>query len=94
MQDNPTTYTPTADKLVSIIADTFHIRKRAIWPDTRWEQIGISPAGKDQILTKLQNEFMVEIPAADRRSINTIWDALKYIESHDSWRKTGKVPNA
>lgn len=78
-------YTPTADKLVTIIADFFHIRKSAIRPESTWPELGLTRQHFRVLMLRLQDQFNIAIYPADYRDLRTVWDLLRYIEGHDSW---------
>ncbi|MEK6882446.1 MAG: hypothetical protein AABY22_22690 [Nanoarchaeota archaeon] len=77
--------TPTADKLLSIIANRFNLRKDALDPETTWEMMNINSEQKDELLCEIADKFRLTINKPARDKILTIWNALQYIESHDGW---------
>lgn len=90
--ENTVKATPTADKLLSIIANRFNVRKTAIWPTTTWEQLNRADE-KDAILDEISEKFFVRIPAAARPAILTVWDALRWVEGNPTWLEGGVHPN-
>ena len=78
-------YTPTADKLVTIIADFFHLRRSRIQPESTWPELGLSRQEFRVLMFRLQDRFDIAIYQEDWRDFRTVWDVLRYIEGHDSW---------
>lgn len=80
--------TPTADKMLSIIASRFHLRKSLIEPGTTWPQLGLTGPGKAAMLAELAERFFIA-PPADPVAILTVWDALKWVESAECYNREG-----
>ena len=79
-------YTETADKFVSAICVKFHKRKEYIFPETKWAELGFDEAGKIAVFKYIGELFEIVIYEADYPDIPTVWDLLRYIEGHDSYR--------
>lgn len=80
--------TPTADKLLSIIANRFNLRKSRLEPGTTFGMMGVSEAAKEVLLIELQGKFFIEAPK-DPKALKTIWNLLQWVESAECTNREG-----
>ena len=53
--------TPTADKMLTIIADFFNLRKGEIREHLTWDTLNVSPSDKDKVLERIACRFYIPI---------------------------------
>ena len=79
-------YTETADKFISSICLKFHRRKEYILPESTWVSLGFSEEDKIAVFKYIGEVFEMVIYEKDYPDIPTVWDLLRYVEGHDSFR--------
>lgn len=88
-------YTETADRFISAICLKFHRRKEYILPESTWASLGFDEAGKIAVFKYIAELFEIAIYEADYGDLPTVWDLLRYVEGHDSYRNVpARLPHS
>lgn len=72
-----------SDKVLNIICDRLGVTRDRLKPDTRFlDDLGADSLDIVEIVMELEEEFEVTIPEEDAERIQTVGEAISYIESH------------
>lgn len=70
------------EKVKEIIADVMQINPDQIFEDTKFvDDLGADSLDIFQIITELESEFDIEIPADDAEKITTVGEAVEQIKN-------------
>lgn len=71
------------DRLIEIIADQLGVAADNITPDASFmEDLGADSLDTVELVMALEEEFDLEIPDSDAEKIQTVQDALDYLDEH------------
>ncbi len=69
------------EKIVKVVAEQLGVNENILTKDTSFkDDLNADSLDLFQIIMSLEEEFGIEIPNEDAEAIETIGDALKYIE--------------
>ena len=72
-----------ADKLADIVAERMGVKKEEIKPETSFiTDLGADSLDQVELIMEFEDQFDLNIPDEDAEKIETIGDAVKYIEEH------------
>lgn len=70
------------DKVKDIIVDRLGVDAEKVTPEASFkDDLGADSLDIAELVMELEDEFDMEIPDEDAEKINTVGDAVKYIES-------------
>lgn len=70
------------DKIKDIIVDKLGIDEEKVTPEASFkDDLGADSLDIAELVMELEDEFDMEIPDEEAEKINTVGDAVKYIES-------------
>lgn len=70
------------EKIIKVVAEQLGVNENILTKDTSFkDDLNADSLDLFQIIMSLEEEFGIEIPNEDAETIETIGDALKYIES-------------
>ena len=73
----------TADKVREIIADELGVELEKVSDDASFvEDLGADSLDTVELVMRFEEEFEVEIPDEDAEKIQTVQDAINYINAH------------
>ena len=71
------------DRLIEIIANQLRVVADNVTPDASFmEDLGADSLDTVELVMALEEEFDLEIPDSDAEKIQTVQDALDYIDEH------------
>ena len=71
------------ERLIEIIADQLGIAAKNVTPDASFmEDLGADSLDTVELVMALEEEFDLEIPDSDAEKIQTVQDALDYLDEH------------
>ena len=87
--------TPTAKKLLTIIADFMNWNKDLIEPETTFKSRGVSENIKSNLLKRIAYQFNgMPITDIEIDNIESVWNCLQFVEcSHDFKKGKYVKPN-
>lgn len=72
-------------KLKSMVADTLHVSEDEIMPESKFvDDLNADSLEVVELIMALEDEFGLSIPDEDAEKLETVQDALTYIEQHTS----------
>lgn len=72
-----------SDKVLNIICDRLGVTRDRLKPDTRFvDDLGADSLDIVEIVMELEEEFEVTIPEEDAERIQTVGEAINYIEEN------------
>ncbi len=72
-----------ADKVFDIVTERMGVKKEDISDQTSFiNDLGADSLDQVELIMELEDEFDLNIPDEDAEKIETIGDAVKYIEEH------------
>jgi len=72
-----------ADKVADIVAERMGVKKEEIKPETSFiTDLGADSLDQVELIMEFEDQFDLNIPDEDAEKIETIGDAVKYIEEH------------
>lgn len=73
----------TANRVVAIITDKLGLAPEQVTPEASFTtDLGADSLDTVELIMEFEKEFDLEIPDEDAQNINTVKDAVDYIESH------------
>ena len=70
------------EKLVSYAVKQLELSREDITPDSTFESLGIDSLDVVEFVMEVEKEFDITIPDEEAAKLNTVGDAVKYIEAH------------
>jgi acyl carrier protein len=71
------------DRVVNIISEQMGVGKDRITPETSFvNDLGADSLDTVELVMEFEDEFDINIPDEDAEKIQTVGDAIKYIEEH------------
>ena len=71
------------DRLIEIIAKQLSVNEDNVTPDASFmEDLGADSLDTVELVMALEEEFDLEIPDSDAEKIQTVQDALNYLDEH------------
>ncbi len=71
------------DRLIEIIAKQLGVEEGNVTPDASFmEDLGADSLDTVELVMALEEEFDLEIPDSDAEKIQTVQDALNYLDEH------------
>ena len=71
------------ERLIEIIAKQLGVDEDNVTPDASFmEDLGADSLDTVELVMALEEEFDIEIPDSDAEKIQTVQDALSYLEEH------------
>lgn len=71
------------DRLIEIIAKQLGVDEDNVTPDASFmEDLGADSLDTVELVMALEEEFDIEIPDSDAEKIQTVQDALNYLDEH------------
>ncbi|HHY19297.1 MAG TPA: acyl carrier protein [Firmicutes bacterium] len=70
------------EKVVELVADKLKVEKDQITPETTFEDLGADSLDVVELVMDLEDEFDLTISDDDADKINSIGDAVAYIENN------------
>ncbi len=72
-----------ADKVYEIVAERMGVKREELRPETSFvNDLGADSLDQVELVMELEEKFELTIPDEDAEKIETIGDAIKYIEEH------------
>jgi acyl carrier protein len=73
--------TVTSDKVKELVADELSVDASIVTPQARFvEDLGADSLDVVELVMRFEEEFEIEIPDEDAEKINTVGEAVSYIE--------------
>ena len=74
---------PVADRVKKIIVDQLGVEEELVTPDASFvDDLGADSLDTVELVMEFEDEFDLNIPDEDAEKIQTVGDAIAYIESH------------
>lgn len=74
-----------SDKVLDIVCDRLGVTRDRLKPETRFvDDLGADSLDTVELVMELEEEFEVTIPEEDAERIQTVGEAVKYIEERKS----------
>ena len=74
-----------ADKVTDIVCDQLGVPREKVTPETSFiNDLGADSLDTVELVMELEEEFDISIPDDDAEKIQTVGEAIKYIEGHTS----------
>ena len=71
------------ERLIEIIANQLGVEEDNVTPDASFmEDLGADSLDTVELVMALEEEFDIEIPDSDAEKIQTVQDALSYLDEH------------
>ncbi len=71
------------ERLIEIIAKQLSVDENNVTPDASFmEDLGADSLDTVELVMALEEEFDIEIPDSDAEKIQTVQDALSYLDEH------------
>ncbi len=71
----------TYDKVREVVVDQLGVSEDEVTPDAKFvEDLGADSLDRVELVMRLEEEFDLEIPEDDAQKIQTVADAVEYIE--------------
>ena len=70
------------ERLIEIIAEQLKVDEHNVIPDASFDDLGADSLDKVELVMTLEEEFDLEIPDGDAEKIQTVQDALSYLDEH------------
>ena len=71
------------ERLIEIIAKQLGVDEENVTPDSSFmEDLGADSLDTVELVMALEEEFDIEIPDSDAEKIQTVQDALSYLDEH------------
>jgi acyl carrier protein len=71
----------TYDKVREVVVDQLGVSEDEVTPDAKFvEDLGADSLDRVELVMRLEEEFDLEIPEDDAMTIQTVADAVRYIE--------------
>ena len=78
-----TTLQDNQERLIEIISDQLSVDADSVTPDASFmEDLGADSLDTVELVMALEEEFEIEIPDSDAEKIQTVQDALNYLDEH------------
>ncbi len=78
-----TTLQENEERLIEIISDQLGVDADSVTPDSSFmEDLGADSLDTVELVMALEEEFEIEIPDSDAEKIQTVQDALNYLDEH------------
>ena len=72
-----------ADRVIEIVAEQMNVEKEQITPETSFvNDLGADSLDTVELVMEFEDEFDINIPDEDAEKIQTVGEAIKYIEEH------------
>ena len=69
-----------AERVLALIAEKADMDANDIKPENKWAELGIDSLDVFELIMEIEKEFFISIPDEDAHSLNTVGDAIKYVE--------------
>ena len=77
-----------ADKVKSIIVEQLGVDEEEVTPDASFvDDLGADSLDTVELVMEFEDEFEISIPDEDAEKIQTVGNAIEYIESHAKSKK-------
>ena len=70
------------ERLIEIIAKQLGVEEDNVTPDASFDDLGADSLDKVELVMALEEELDIEIPDSDAEKIQTVQDALSYLDGH------------
>jgi acyl carrier protein len=71
------------DKVIEIVCDQLGVSKDKVTPETSFvNDLGADSLDTVELVMEFEEEFDINIPDEDAEKIQTVGDAIKYVESN------------
>ncbi len=77
-----------ATKVIGIVAAVKQVSPETVRPDSTFEQLGIDSLDRINILFELENEFDIDVPDDEARSINSVQGIIDRLGAYLQARKS------
>ena len=75
--------TSVSDKVIDIVCDQLGVSRDKVSPETSFvNDLGADSLDQVELVMELEEEFDLSIPDEDAEKIQTVGEAIKYIEEH------------
>ncbi len=75
--------TDVKGKVIEIVAEQLGVGKEKVTPETSFiNDLGADSLDTVELVMEFEEEFDINIPDEDAEKIQTVGDAIKYIEEH------------
>lgn len=71
-----------AQRVLALIANKADMEVEEIKPESTWAELGIDSLDLFELIMDFEKEFFISIPDEETHSLNTVGDAIAYIEKH------------
>lgn len=71
-----------AQKIIGIVAAVKQVSPDSIRPESTFEQLGIDSLDRINILFELENEFNIDVPDDEARSITSVQGIVERLSTH------------
>lgn len=71
-----------AQKVIAIIADKGALNLDEVTPEKTWNELGFDSLDIVELIMSLESEFSVIISDEDSEKIETVQNAIDYVENH------------
>jgi acyl carrier protein len=74
-----------SDKVTDIVCDQLGVPREKVTPETSFiNDLGADSLDTVELVMELEEEFDISIPDEDAEKIQTVGEAIKYIEGHSN----------
>ena len=77
-----------ANKVIGIVAAVKQISPESVGADATFEQLGIDSLDRINILFELENEFDIDVPDEEARSITSVQGIIERLSTYIANRKS------
>lgn len=72
-----------AERVAKIVSEQMNVTKEQVKPETSFvNDLGADSLDTVELVMQFEDEFSLNIPDEDAEKIQTVGDAIKYIEEH------------
>jgi len=72
-----------AEKVIAIVSEQLNVPKEQIKPETSFvNDLGADSLDTVELVMEFEDEFDINIPDEDAEKIQTVGEAIKYVEEH------------
>jgi len=72
-----------ADRVMKIVCEKMNMKPEQVAPETSFvNDLGADSLDVVELVMEFEEEFSIDIPDEDAEKIQTVGDAIKYVEEH------------
>ncbi len=75
-------YEEVSDIIITLIGEQLSLEKHTIKPESTLDSLGADSLDQVEIIIKLQETFGIEIDDDSAEKINTVGQAIDYVQAH------------